>query len=102
MIQREIKKNKNVEKEEFSSDKKNKNNQNKDNNINISDNVYNDLRSENSPKFNINKNRIEYEKKNDNIINNIKNNNLSNNNSNSNSNNNSISHRDKEKRENKN
>ena len=86
------KKNKNMGREEFSSDKINKNNQNKNNNnnINISDNIYNGLKSENSAKFNSNKKRMEYEKKNNNIINN-------NNNNNNLSTNNSNSHRDKEK-----
>ena len=79
------KKNKNMGREEFSSDKINKNNQNKINNINMNDNIYNGLRSENSAKFNLNKKRMEYEKKNNNIM---MNNNLANNNN---------SYRDKDK-----
>lgn len=78
------KKNKNMGREEFSSDKINKNNQNK---INMNDNIYNGLKSENSTKMNSNKKRMEYERKNtNNLLNN--NNNLLNNNN---------SHRDKDK-----
>ena len=84
------KKNKNMGREEFSSDKiNNKNNQNKINNININDNIYNGLRSENSAKFNSNKKRMEYEKKNNNIMNNLANNN-----------NNSYRDKDKERKKN--
>ena len=63
------KKNKNVGKEEYSSDKMGKNIQNKNNlNNNNNDNFYNGLRSENTAKYNLNKKRMEYDKKN-NIIN---------------------------------
>ena len=64
------KKNKNSGKEEYSSDKMGKNIQNKNNlnNNNNNDNYYNGLRSENTAKYNLNKKRMEYDKKN-NIIN---------------------------------
>ena len=75
---------------EFSSEKMNKNNHIKNNNINFSENSHNDLKSENSTKFNnSNKKRMEYDKKNNNINNNNNNNIFINNNSNS--------HRDKDK-----
>ena len=91
------KKNKNMGKEEFSSDKIGKNNQNRiynnnnnNNNINNNEMYYNGLRSENSAKYNnSNKKKMDYEKKNSNLnnnnVNNINNinNYLSNNNSNS-------------------
>ena len=76
------KKSKNSGREEFSSDKMGKNMNNKNNNTNNNDNYYNGLRSENSAKYNSNKKRLEYERKNtNNILNNIHNNLLGNSNS---------------------